>query len=117
MAIILGLNTAFLAVVGAVMLAAPKKLFPTGDELTLAVTQALGAGDLAMASLTGVLLATRAGSSPAALAALSVFHLVLTALQVINRRTAFHKLPVLLTHGAFGAAFAAVLVTGLASAV
>jgi hypothetical protein len=108
MAIVFALNSLFLAIVGAVMLAAPRKLFPTADALGLAVTQATGIGDLAMATVTGVLLASRGASAPP-VAGLAVFHLGLTLVLALNRNTAFFRLPALLSHAALGTAFVWVL--------
>lgn len=105
MNISLALNTLFLVVVGAGFLAVPGKFFPTVDALGRAMVQALGIGDLGIAAVSGAVLATRGAPGIAALAGLVVFHVGLTVVLALNRKTEFFKLPVLVIHGGFGAAF------------
>ncbi len=107
------LNTLFLVIVGTGMLAVPAKFFPKADELGRALTQAIGIGDLTVAAITGLALATRTSVASGALGALVIFHLGLTVVLALNRRTEFYKLPVLITHGAFGVAFAVLLAPAL----
>jgi hypothetical protein len=105
MTILYVLNTAFLVLAGLAMIVAGPKLFAGGGELSIAQARAIGIGDFAMASVTGVLLATGGGRPLSALVSLGVLHVGLSVVMIVSRKTALYKAPILACHALLGLGF------------
>ncbi|MDX1908537.1 MAG: hypothetical protein SF053_15985 [Bacteroidia bacterium] len=114
--LLLLLNTLFELGVALVMIAAPVVIIPqlhqTGEAiepLLRSLTRLIGFGTLAIAVLSG-LMVTR-NLSPevkfAGFGALAVFHLGMTASQVLNNIDGLSSIPVVIIHGVFALVFLA----------